>query len=53
MIQFNWFFEIELYISFFDIKFLTRVRDMPKSVGIDSVITFSNLPNFFFILTFK
>ena len=32
---------------------MTRLRDMPKSVGIDSVITFSNLPNFFFILTFK
>ena len=32
---------------------MTRLRDMPKSVGIDSVIIFSNLPNFFFILTFK
>ena len=26
---------------------------MPKFFGKDSVITFSNLPNFFFILTFK
>ena len=42
-----------LKIDPFEIKFLTRVRDMPKFLGNESVIFFSNLPILFFNLIFK